>query len=174
MKIKVRYENSYQYLELDAAAADQLWISLSLGSHTDLTDEEKQKQLQSAFDAQFNRPDYNNWHQLNRHRGESKAKSEDGEDGRDASEPLMSEVADDRVFRKDEIDRERSWEDEELRAKIRAALKPDYAEMMIAIHLDGMSCIEYAASIGQKPNTVNHRLQRAEKKYREIFRKRPF
>jgi len=136
--------------------------------------EEKQKQLQSAFDAQFNRPDYNNWHQLNRHRGESKVKSEDGEDERDASEPLMSEVADDRVFRKDEIERERSWEDEELRARIRAALKPDYAEMIIAIHLDGMSCIEYAASIGQKPNTVNHRLQRAEKKYREIFGKRPF
>ena len=37
-----------------------------------------------------------------------------------------------------------------------------------------MSCIEYAASIGQKPNTVNHRLQRAEKKLREIFEKRPF
>ena len=62
MKIKVCYENSYQYLELDAEAADQLWVSLSLGSRTDLTDEEKQKQLQSAFDAQFNRPDYNNWH----------------------------------------------------------------------------------------------------------------
>ena len=92
----------------------------------------------------------------------------------DASEPLMSEVIDGRVFRKDEIMREQKWEDEEVRAKIRAALKLDYAEMIIAIHLDGMSCIEYAASIGQKPNTVNHRLQRAEKKLREIFEKRPF
>ena len=174
MKIRVIYENRFQYLELDTVAADQLWVSLSLGSSAGLSDEEKRKQLQSAFDEQFNRPDYNNWHQLDRHRGESKAKSEDGEDGRDASEPLMSEVADDRVFRKDEIERERSWEDEELRARIRAALKPDYAEMIIAIHLDGMSCIEYAASIGQKPNTVNHRLQRAEKKLREIFEKRPF
>ena len=174
MKIRVIYENRYQYLELDAAAADQLWISLSLGSHTDLTDEEKRKQLQSAFDAQFNRPDYNNWHKLDRHSGESKAKSEDGVDEWDASEPLMSEVIDDRVFRKDEIMREQRWEDEEIRARIRAALKPDYAEMIIAIHLDGMSCIEYAASIRQKPNSVNHRLQRAEKKLREIFEKRPF
>ena len=174
MKIKVCYENSYQHLELDAAAADQLWISLSLGSHTDLTDEEKQKQLQSAFDEQFNKPDYNNWHQLDRHRGKSKATSEDGVDEWDTSEPLMSEVIDDRVFRKDEIMCEQRWEDEEVRARIRAALKPDYAEMIIAIHLDGMSCIEYAASIGQKPNTVNHRLQRAEKKLREIFEKRPF
>ena len=174
MKIKVIYENHYQYLELDTVAADQLWVSLSLGSSAGLTDEEKRKQLQSAFDEQFNRPDYNNWHQLDRHRGESKAKSEDGVDEWDSSEPLMSEVIDDRVFRKDEIMREQKWEDEEVRAKIRAALKPDYAEMIIAIHLDGMSCIEYAASIGQKPNTVNHRLQRAEKKLREIFEKRPF
>lgn len=174
MKIRVIYENRFQYLELDTADADQLWVSLSLGSSAGLTDEEKRKQLQSAFDEQFNRPDYNNWHQLDRHRGESKAKSEDGVDERDASEPLMSEVIDDRVFRKDEIMREQKWEDEEVRAKIRAALKPDYAEMIIAIHLDGMSCIEYAASIGQKPNTVNHRLQRAEKKLREIFEKRPF
>ena len=174
MKIRVIYENRYQYLELDTAAADQLWVSLSLGSSAGLTDEEKRKQLQSAFDAQFNRPDYNNRHQLDRHRGESKAKSEDGVDERDASEPLMSEVIDDRVFRKDEIMREQRWEDEEIRARIRAALKSDYAEMIIAIHLDGMSCIEYAASIGQKANTVNHRLQRAEKKLREIFEKRPF
>lgn len=174
MKIRVIYENRFQYLELDTTAADQLWVSLSLGSSAGLSDEEKRKQLQSAFDAQFNRPDYNNWHKLNRHRGKSKAKSEDGVDERDSSEPLMGEVVDDRIFRKDELAREREWDDEELRAKIRAALKPDYAEMIIAIHLDGMSCIEYAASIGQKPNTVNHRLQRAEKKLREIFEKRPF
>ena len=174
MKIRVIYENCFQYLELDTAAADQLWVSLSLGSSAGLSDEEKRKQLQSAFDEQFNRPDYNNWHQLDRHRGKSKATSEDGVDEWDTSEPLMSEVIDDRIFRKDELVREREWDDEELRTKIRVALKPDYAEMIIAIHLDGMSCIEYAASIGQKPNTVNHRLQRAEKKYREIFGKRPF
>ena len=174
MKIRVIYENRFQYLELDTEAADQLWVNLSLGSSAGLSDEEKRKQLQSAFDAQFNRPDYNNWHKLNRHRGKSKAKSEDGVDERDSSEPLMGDVVDDRIFRKDELAREQKWEDEEIRAKIRAALKPDYAEMIIAIHLDGMSCIEYASSIGQKPNTVNHRLQRAEKKYREIFGKRPF
>ena len=174
MKIRVIYENRFQYLELDTAAADQLWVSLSLGSSAGLSDEEKRKQLQSAFDEQFNRPDYNNWHQLDRHRGKSKATSEDGVDEWDTSEPLMSEVIDDRVFRKDEIMCEQRWEDEEVRARIRAALKPDYAEMIIAIHLDGMSCIEYAASIGQKPNSVNHRLQRAEKKLREIFGKRPF
>jgi len=120
----------------------------------------------------MNTREYNNWRKYQRHIGTSVAMPEEGEE--EIYEPLMTEVRDSRIFRKDEIMREQKWEDEEVRAKIRAALKPDYAEMIIAIHLDGMSCIEYAASIGQKPNTVNHRLQRAEKKLREIFEKRPF
>jgi DNA-directed RNA polymerase specialized sigma24 family protein len=57
---------------------------------------------------------------------------------------------------------------------LRRALKPDYADMIIAVHLDGLSLIEYAAMIGDKPNNVSHRLQRAEKKLKEILKKRPF
>lgn len=174
MKIKVRYDNQIQILELDDAATEELWLCLSLGSNTGLTDEEKRQKLQAAVDESLNKPEYNNWHKFDRHRGESKAKPGDDEEDFDASEPLMSEVADDRIFRKYEIDSDRKWEDEEFCEKIRASLKPDYAEMLIAIHIDGMSCIEYAESIGQKPNTVNHRLQRAEKKFREIWKKRPF
>lgn len=171
MKIKVRYDNQIQLLELDEVATEELWVCLSLGSSTGLTEEGKRKMLQEAVDEYLNKPEYNNWHKFDRHRGESKAVPEDGEDEVDTSEPLMSEVADDRIFRKDEIAREEAWDEKELKAKIRAALKPDYAEMIIAIHIDGMSCQEYAESIGQKPNTVNHRLQRAEKK---LLEKRPF
>jgi len=171
MKIKVRYDNRIQILELDEAATDELWVCLSLGSSTGMTEEEKRQTLQEAVDEYLNKPEYNSWHKFDRHHGESKAKPEDGEEDLDTSEPLMNEVADDRIFRKDEIARETAWDEEELKAKIRAALKPDYAEMIIAIHIDGMSCMEYAESIGQKPNTVNHRLQRAEKK---LLEKRPF
>ena len=127
--------------------------------------------VQEMFDI-MNTREYNNWRKYQRHIGVSVAMPEESEE--EISEPLMGEVVDDRIFRKDELARDREWDDEELRTKIRATLKPDYAEMIIAIHLDGMSCIEYAASIEQKPNTVNHRLQRAEKKLREIFEKRPF
>ena len=171
MKIKVRYDNQIQELELDEVATEELWVCLSLGNSTGLTEEQKQQTLQEAVDKYLNKPEYNSWHKFDRHRGESKAVPEDGEEELDTSEPLMSEVADSRIFLKDEIDREAAWDEEELKAKIRAALKPDYAEMIIAIHLGGMSCIEYAESIGQKPNTVNHRLQRAEKK---LLEKRPF
>lgn len=174
MKIKVRYDNQTQILELDDAATEELWVCLSLGSSTGLTEDEKRQTLQEAVDEYLNKPEYNSWHKFDRHRGESKAKPEDGEEDLDTSEPLMSEVADSRIFLKDEIVREAAWDEEELKAKIRAVLKPDYAEMIIAIHIDGMSCMEYAESIEQKPNTVNHRLQRAEKKFKEIFSKRPF
>ena len=57
---------------------------------------------------------------------------------------------------------------------LRRVLKPDYADMIIAVHLDGLSLIEYAAMIGDKPNNGSHRLQRAEKKLKEILEKRPF
>lgn len=61
-----------------------------------------------------------------------------------------------------------------LRERIRSAMKPDYAEMLIAIHLDGMKPGEYAAMVGERPNTLNHRLQRAEKKLRELIMKFSF
>lgn len=39
MKIKVRYENAYQTLEVDT---EEMWVSLSLESDKDLTQEEKE------------------------------------------------------------------------------------------------------------------------------------
>ena len=62
--------------------------------------------------------------------------------------------------------------DQELRTWIRKKMKPDYAEMLIAIHMDGMTVTDYAKQIGEKRITVSHRLQRAEKKLKEIFPKR--
>ena len=69
--------------------------------------------------------------------------------------------------------REQEERDQELREWIRNNLKPDYAEMLIAIRMEGMSVTHYAAQIGQKRITVSHRLQRAEKNFKEIFQKRP-
>jgi len=67
----------------------------------------------------------------------------------------------------------RKEREEELRAWIREKLKPDYAEMLIAIDMDGMSVTDYAKQIGETRTAVSHRLQRAEKKLKEIFKKRP-
>ena len=70
--------------------------------------------------------------------------------------------------------REQEERDQELREWIRNNLKPDYAEMLIAIRMEGMSVTHYAAQIGEKPNNITQRLKRAEKKFGEIFKKRHF
>ena len=183
MKIKVIYESNIQnghrhYTTIESPDGDYK-VMLEADYEQRLAEAPPERRdkvkrcstVQEMFDI-MNTREYNNWRKYQRHIGASVAMPEEGEE--EIYEPLMTEVRDSRIFRKDEIMREQKWEDEEVRARIRAALKPDHAEMIIAIHLDGMSCIEYAASIGQKPNTVNHRLQRAEKKLREIFEKRPF
>ena len=175
MKLRIRYENELQTLELNEEDTEKLWVSLSLEGEG-LSQDEKEHLIQDTWEERFNKPEYNNWHKFDRHTGATKAKpgKDEDEDDVDSSEPLMSEVADDRIFMKDELDR-RSREDyEDWCDRIRAAMKPDYAEMIIAIHLDGMEPCEYAESIGEKPNTLNHRLQRAEKKFKEIFPRTSF
>lgn len=176
MKLKICYENEYQTLELDSRATEQLCITLSIENAAELTVTDKEAAIQKAFDEQFNRPDYNNWHKHDRHWGYSKSSSSDEDDVKadDNPEPLMDEVVDDRIFRCDEINRAVAEDYEIWCDRIRAAMKPDYAEMIIAVHLDGMKPGEYAATIGENPNTLNHRLQRAEKKFREIFPKTSF
>ena len=70
MKLKVRYDESVQTIDLDAEATEQLWVSLSLEGE-DLTQKERERMIQDAFEEQFNRPDYNSWHKFDRHRGYS-------------------------------------------------------------------------------------------------------
>lgn len=105
MKLKVRYDESVQTIDLDEKATEELWVSLSLDGEG-FSPVEKEQMIQKAFDVQYNRSDYNSWHKFDRHRSKSKAKPGDGNDDMDTSEPLMNEVADDRIFRRDEIARE--------------------------------------------------------------------
>ena len=76
MKLKIRYENEYQTITLDAETTEELWVSLSLEGEG-LSQEEREKLVQEEWEKQFNRPDYNCWHKFWRHHGESKAKPGD-------------------------------------------------------------------------------------------------
>lgn len=173
MKLKIRYDNEIQTLELDAKTTEQLWVTLSLEDE-DLTEEDREKLIQDEFDRQFNRPDYNSWHKLDRHRGYSRMQQEKSEDGEDAdpNEPLMDEVADDRIFRKDEIERDRRDSHDSVCLWVRKVLakKPKWADAFIAVRIDGVSVNDYAASIGvSDASTVSKWLARAEKKLRENY-----
>ena len=88
----------------------------------------------------------------------------------------MSEVADDRIFRQDELAREEREQYEAICEWVRSILadKPKWAEAFIAVHMDLVPTKNYAASLGVDPTTVTHWLRRAEKKLRENYKNRQF
>lgn len=169
MELKIRYDNAYQTLVLDAEETEKLWISLSLEGE-DLSQEEKEKLIRDEWEEQYNKPDYNSWHKFDRHRGYSKAPF--GEEDIDPSEPLMKEVADERIFRRDEIERDERDSYESICQWIRKVLvkKPKWADAFIAVRMDGVSVNDHAALIGvSDASIVSKWLARAEKKLRENY-----
>ena len=129
--------------------------------------------VQELFDL-MNKKEYNNWRKFDRHWGFSKAMpNEEGEEV-DTSEPLMKEVSDDRVFRRDEIIRDCQNEYNDVCQWIREVLgkKEDWADMFIAVRIDGMSIRDYASSIGADENNITQKLKRATKKLQEEYQNR--
>lgn len=163
MKLKVRYDNQIQSIELDAKSMSELWVSLSLGENDGLTQEDKEVLIQQAFDEQYNRPEYNSWHKFNRHRGEVKKpfrKDDELADNSDGIEYIADNT--------DTENRDRQYEYEAVCQHLCEILKPEYADVLIAVVLDGMTPEEYAHDKKLKRDTVYKRLQRAKEKYRTL------
>lgn len=161
MKLKIRYEQKYEIVEVNS---EEMWVSLSLEGSEDLTQEEKETLIQDAFEEQFNKPEYNNWHKFDRYRGNLKKQfRKDDEVAVDGDG--MDTVADN--SQEEKLNRQYEYED--LCQKLRDVLKPEFAEVIIAVCLEDKTPEEYAAEIGEKRDTVYKRLQRAKKKYQEIF-----
>ena len=160
MKLKIRYENTYQTLEVETDAMKS-WLSIDVEDGEDV-----EAAIQAQFDEKWNKPDYNSWHHLNRRIGQPKKSYRRDDEDADAGDGV------DTLEDTSQMDAlERKMEDEECRAKVRAVLKPEYADVLIAVDMDGMTAREYAESHGEKENTVSHRRMRAKKKLREIFSK---
>lgn len=164
MKLKVRYENEFQTIELDAKSMDEMWVSLSLEDGENLTQEEKENMIQDAFEEMFNKPEYNNWHKFDRHRGNLKKQFRKDDEDADESDGLDT-VGD----YSQEEERDRQYEYEALCQEIRDVLKTEYAEVIIAVCLDDMTPEEYVAITGEKRDTIYKRLQRAKKKILEFL-----
>lgn len=172
MKLKIRYEDEFQTIELDAKATEEMWVTLSIETDCAVTQDEKEQLIQEEWDKQFNRPEYNVYHKETRHIDPTpKKKRMDGKVGYICAEP------DDKSFNiMDYLNTYDPKEDygnmfdyETCCKKICAAVKPAQAEMLIAIILDGMTVEEYAESIGDNANNVSHRYRRALKKLEKIF-----
>ena len=182
MNLRIRYDDRYQTLTLDTEAAGKLWVSLGL-TDEGLIQEEMEKLMQEKVEEVYNKPEYNNWHKYWRHQGDSKAQPDDEGEEPESLEPLMDEVADDRIFRRDEIECEMKEDDEAVCQWIRKVLskKPDVAEAFIATKYGDMSIREYAASIA-KPgedtakleNSLSKKLTRAAKVLAAAYPDRDF
>ena len=153
MELKVRYDNGYQTISLDDAATENLWVILSVEDEALGKDE---KSIQEAFEKQFNRPDYNNLHKLERHKDYNTDVS---------GEYVMSSS----YNPYEEMETEENYN--EICRQIREWLKPEWAELFIAVHIDGESIRDYADRIGGSENNLTKKLERAEKKKKKIFSK---
>ena len=166
MKIKIRYNNEFQKLEVDR---DEMWVSLSLGSTEGLTDSEMEKRIQDKFDEMFNRPEYNNWHRHDRHTtGTATPRRLVQASDEESDEPATNTID---LFgdNTDTEHRESQYEYEALCDLLRKRLKADQAELLIQVHINKVPKQEYAAKLGISPSAVSHRLETAEKNFKKIF-----
>lgn len=170
MKVVIRYETERVTFNLSDEETKQLGGCVNIDLES-VPEDERQSKLQEACDKQFNRPDYNNWHKFWRHQGDSKAQSDDEGEEPESSEPLMSEVADNRIFRRDEIERNRKDSYDAVRQWICKILKPEVAEAFIATKIDRVTIRDYVTKrakpgedITKLENNLSKKLTRAAEK----------
>lgn len=173
MKLKIRYEDEFQIIELDAEATEKMWVSLSLECDDDMTQEEKEERIQTEWNEQFNKPEYNIYHKETRHLGDAVFRNKEGVVEVNTDEALSRKAADDSIFTKDmdelEHRMECEYQDKRCRDFIRSHLTPAQADMVISIALEDKTVSEYAALIDDEPNNVSHRYRRALKKLKKYF-----
>lgn len=168
MKIKLRYDNEFMTLEvpeenytlmIDADYEDRLYSA---------EDKEtvSRRSVQEIIDERFNKPEYNNWHKFDRHRGMPKKPfRKDGETEDEID--LMDYFPDN----SDEEAREKQAEYDYICEIIRKNLKEKQAELLIAIFMDGISVSEYAKREGVSKSAISHRLDIAKKNFKKVFPK---
>ena len=161
MKIKMRYEDAYQTFEVETQEVEK-WLNISISEEE--SEEDYEKRIQEEIEVRYNRPEYNNWHKFDRHRGNLKKQFRKEDEDADESDGLDT-VGD----YSQEEERDHQYAYEALCQKLRTVLKPEYAEVIIAVCLDELTPEEYAATTGEKRDTVYKRLQRAKKKFQEFL-----
>lgn len=199
MKIRVLYEenikNGYKvYTTIEVPDGDYT-VMLDVDYEQRLAEAAPDKKdtvkrcntVQEVFDI-MNKREYNNWRNHYRYQGNYKGQNceddgtEYGGEGRGVwREPLMSEVKDDRVFRKDKIVQDERDTDEANRQFIRRVLNPEIAEIFIATKYEGLKIREYAKKIARSKdevkkieNNLTQKLKRAAQKLASAYPEKRF
>lgn len=163
MKLKLRYENTFQEIEIELCEMEG-WLNISVNSDEPIDDREKR--VQEAVDVMLNRPDYNNWHTMARHRGIPPKPSR--KDDQDADDTDGLDCLEDTNYTRQMEERE-SYDVVCSDVKSALAKKPKWADAVIAVYVNGESIRDYASRIGVNENNVTQFLKRAKKRLKEIF-----
>ena len=168
MKIRILYDNKPTYLEVPDEDCSIMidadyWDRRSSAEYKETV---ARRSLQEIMEERFNKPEYNNWHKFDRHRGMPKRqfrKDDEGEDETDHMDTLPDYS--------DEKNREKQEEYEDICDIIRKTLKEKQAELLIAIVMDGVSVTEYAEREGVSVSAISHRIETAIKNFKRVFPK---
>lgn len=175
MIIKMRYEDKFQELEVDATDAGK-WVNINIDDCEN--QEEFEKRIQEQVDEQYNKPEYNIYHRKTRHLGDAKFRNKECVVEVNTDEALIRKAVDDSIFTKgmDELEHrmECEYQDKRCRDFICSHLTSAQADMVIAIVLEDKTVSEYAALIDDEPNNVSHRYRRAINKLKKFLKKPPF
>lgn len=166
MKIKIRYENEYQTLEVENIELEK-WLNISISEEE--SQEDYEKRIQDVIEERFNRPDYNSWHKYDRHTGNAYMKNNDGTVEVNTEETIMFRAADKSAFNISIDDIHNRLEYKKCCETLRSLLKPAVADMVIVIALDGYTVGEYATSIDDDANNVSHRYRHVINKLKKVF-----
>lgn len=178
MKINIKYENANENkppVSITIEVPDEDCTLMIEADYQNRFEEEadrenvKRRNVQEIMDEQFNKPLYNSWHREHRHRGQIQTpfcKDDETENESDGMETVPDYS--------DEINRASNYECEDVCQRIRQALgkKQDWADMFIAVRIDGISIKDYALSCGESENNITQKLKRAEKKLQAFFQNR--
>ena len=173
MELWVRVDDDSMLLEVPRDK--NLYVCVGLVEDPTADSRTEEARIQAAFDAKFNRPEYNCWHRETRHKDENpRVKRLDGQAGKLSTVDengdevdQMENIAINPVSAEEEALAKIEYEN--LCNKLRASMKPSWAEMAIAVLLDGMKLPAFAEAEGIKYDTAKHTFARVKKKCMEIF-----
>ena len=180
MKIRVLYEENIKnghkfYTTIDIPDDDySIMLDIDYEQRLAVAKPEKKAEVKRCETVQemldlMNSKEYNNWRRFHRHLGKPNTPYRKDDEAEDETD-VMDTIADN----SQEIERSNQYEYEDVCKWIRKVLgkKEDWADMFIAVRIDGMSIREYASSIGADENNITQKLKRATKKLEQEYKNR--
>ena len=171
MKIKFRYEEAFQTLEV---SLEEMWSMLQLEGGEGMSVQAREKLVQAAVDEQFNRPEYNNLQKFKRHCSVGlKPGGLNRKPGIISQFCTNPDLEQDRIELYPDIDWEKPFsaplDSEDLSQMLNRILPAAQASLLLRVHVDGAHLTEIAAEEGISTSAVCQRLHKAEKNFRKVF-----